>query len=170
MLVSPGGYPYNISWSQGVAENFAVTWDVNKLNERNIIYDNTKLGVVVFVQNDENEGTREVYQAAFAKLPELEKTIITGIEDELNVKLFEDANIYPNPAQNYINVSLSDQLTRDLDWSVFDQRGVELLNGTFNAGEDSFEIDAKSLPNGLHIFIVTSGTDYQTVRKIIIHH
>ena len=167
-MLPPGGYPYNLSWSQGLAQNFTVTWDVNNLNEENQIYDKTKLGVVVFVQNDVNEGTREVYQAAFAKLHELEKTIITGLEDELDVKKFEDATIYPNPAQNYFNVSLSDKLTMDLDWSVIDQRGVKLLNGNFKAVEDSFEIDANSLPNGLYMFIVTSNTDYKTIRKIII--
>jgi len=167
-MLPPGGYPYQLSWTKGMSQNLSITWDVNKLNEGNVIYDKSKLGVVVFVQNDVNEGTREIYQAAFAKLPELEKTIITGLEDELNVKKFENANIYPNPAQNYFKVSLADQLTMDLDWAIIDQRGVELLNGTFKAGEDSFEIDAINLPVGLHLFVVADGTDYNTIRKIII--
>jgi hypothetical protein len=146
-----------------------VIWDVNQLNKGNIIYDTTKLGVVVFVQNSVNEGTREVYQAAFKKLPVLRNTVITGLEDELNVKKFEDATIYPNPAQDYFNVSLSDELTKNLDWMIIDQRGVELLNGTFEADEGLFEVDTKKLPVGLHMFIVTSGSDYKTIRKIIIN-
>jgi hypothetical protein len=168
-MLPQGGYPYSLSWSQGMSQNFTVTWDLNKLNEGNEIYDKTKLGVVVFVQNDVNEGTREVYQTGFEKLPELEKTVITGLEDELNVKKFEDATIYPNPAQNYFNVSLTDQLTMDLDWSIIDQRGIELLNGTFKAGEELFEIDTNRLPNGLHMFIIAGGADYKTIRKIIIN-
>jgi len=123
---------------------------------------------VAFVQNDVNQGTREVYQTVFEKLPVLQKTVITGLEDELNIKIIEAANIYPNPAKNYFNVSLSDQLTTDLAWRIIDQRGVELLSGTFESGEDYFEIDTKLLPNGLHMFIVSSGSDYNTIRKIVI--
>ena len=168
-MMPAGGYPYQLSWTQGMSETIQVAWDVDNLNEGSVIYDKSKLGVVAFVQNGVNEGTREIYQAAFTKLPELEASpVITGLEDELNVKKFEEANIYPNPAQYYFNVSLPDQLTMDLDWTIIDQRGVELLRGTFEAGEDLFEIDANSLPIGLHMFVVSSGTDYKTIRKIII--
>ena len=168
-MLPPGGYPYQNAWTKGMSQTLNLIWDLNKLNEENVIYDKSKLGIVVFVQNNVNEGTREVYQAAYANLPELEESpVITGIEEELNIQKFEDATIYPNPAQYYFNVSLSDQLTMNLDWIIIDQRGVELMNGTFEAGEDSFEIDAKTLPVGLHMFIVTSGTEYKTIRKIII--
>ena len=102
---------------------------------------------------------REVYQTVYAKLPELEKITITGLEEELNVRRFEDATIYPNPAQNYFKVSMSDDLTTDLDWVIYDQLGASLLNGTFTAGESIFEVDSKSLPVGLHLLAVTNGSD-----------
>jgi hypothetical protein len=167
-MIPPTGRGYNINWTQGMSEQFTIDWDLNLLNKGNQIYDNTKLGIVVFVQNGVNEGTNEVYQVVFEKLPALEKTIITGLEDELNVKKFEEANIYPNPAQNYFNVALSEEITKDLNWMIVDQRGVELLKGTFIAGEDTFEVDTQKLPNGLHMFIVTGANDYKTIRKIII--
>ena len=167
-MLPDGGQPFSKNWSSDMTENFVVRWDVNELSDSNIIYDTTALGVIVFIQNDINEGSREVYQALYAPLPVLQKTVITGLEDELNVKKFEDAQIFPNPMQNYFNVSLSDQITKDLDWMILDQRGVELERGAFLSGEDFFEVDIKEIPNGLHLFIVSSGSDYKTIRKIII--
>jgi len=167
-MLPAGGYPYQHTWTPGMSRNLRMEWDLNLLNEENVIYDKSKLGVVVFIQNNVNEGSREVYQAEFMKLHELEQVIITGIEDELNVKKFADAVIYPNPAQHYFNVSLEDYLTLELNWTIIDQRGVTLLDGVFEAGESTYQIDTKSLPEGLHMFIVSSGSDYKTIRKIII--
>ena len=70
-------------------------------------------GRSALIQNNVNEGTREVYQSGFEKLPILHPSVITGLEDDLNVKQFKEANIYPNPAQNYINVSLGGKLQVD---------------------------------------------------------
>ena len=167
-MLPKGGEPYALNWTRGMSENFTVSWDLNKLAESNVIYDNSKLGIIVFIQNDVNEGSREVYQSGFATLPALQKTIITGLDDELNVNKFKNAVIYPNPAQNYFNVTLSDQLTTDLDWAIVDQRGVKLQSGTFISGEDFFEVDVKELPNGLHMFVVSSGDHNKAIRKIII--
>ena len=163
-----GGWVYDMNWLRGDSKDTATHWDLNELLENNEIYDPTKLGLVVFVQNDVNEGSREVYQAVYTKLPILKKTVITGLEEELNIKRIEEANIYPNPAQNYFHVALSDQLTQDLEWKMVDQRGVELMHGTFESGEDSFDINTRNIPNGLHLFIVTGGDDYKAIRKIII--
>ena len=163
-----GGKPYNQYWTPGMSETFTTHWDMNELLNGNRIYDNNRLGIIAFVQNDENEVAKEVYQAIFAKLPVLDRTVITGIQDELNVKKFENATIYPNPAQNYFNVSLSDQLTMDLEWSILDQRGVELSSGTFISGESMFEIDTKSLSNGLYMFIVSGGKDFKYFRKVVV--
>ena len=163
-----GGKQFDTYWTPGMSETFSTYWDVNELLGSNFIYDNTKLGVVVFIQNGENEIDKEVYQATFTQLPVLSNTIITGLEDKLNVKKFETANIYPIPAQNYFNVTLSDQLTIDLDWSIIDQRGIQLLDGTFGSGEDTFEVDTHSLPNGLYMFVVSGGTDIKYIRKLII--
>ncbi len=166
-MLPKGGVDYSLNWTDGMSENFTVNWDLNELAFD--VYDSTRFGIVVFIQNDENEGSKEIYQAAYEKLPILSKDpVITGLEDEINVKKFESANIYPIPAQNYFNVALSDQLTIDLDWKIIDQRGVQLLGGTFRSGEDTFEVDTNSLPNGLHMFIISSSSDFQTIRKIII--
>jgi hypothetical protein len=145
-----------------------VNWDLDKLSKNNVIYDTTKLGLVVFVQNDVNNGTREVYQSAFEKLPTLKKTIITGLEDELNISKIRDAEIYPNPAQNYLKVSVSDELTNEVDWVIFDQRGVRLLNGTFAEGEKLYDLNVSSLPNGLHLMVVENENGGRVIRKIII--
>ena len=163
-----GGLSYNRSWSQNDIEEFGVVWDMNELESSNTIYDNRNLGVVVFVQNNVNEGSREVYQAQFTRLSALEIDRITGLEDELDVGRFKDANLYPNPASDYINVSVSDYLNSDVDWKIVDQRGVLLQQGIFNSGENNFEIDTSTLPDGLFLLIASKGSEFRTIRKIVI--
>jgi hypothetical protein len=109
-----------------------------------------------------------VYQSVFTKLPVLQKDPITGIEEELNIEKFVNASIYPNPAQNYFNVSLSDELTLDMEWVIVNQLGVQLKSGKFESGENNYEVDTRSIPNGLHMFIISGGDDYKTIRKIVI--
>jgi hypothetical protein len=167
-MLPSGGRLIDLNWQAGISNAFEVNWDLNKLNKGNEIYDATNLGVVVFVQNAVNQGSREIYQAVYAKLPVLKKTLVTGLEDELNIKKIQDASIYPNPANNYFNVALSSELTQDMDWVIVDQRGVELLRGKFVSGEDTYEVDAKDLPNGLHMMIVSANDDSNVVRKVII--
>ena len=167
-MLPSGGRLIDISWQSGTSNTFEVNWDLNKLNKENEIYDNTKLGVIVFIQNAVNQGSREIYQVVYSKLPVLENTIITGLEDELNARRIQDADIYPNPAQNYFNISLSNELSKDMDWTIIDQRGVELLRGEFAAGEDLYEVDTRKLPNGLHMMIVSGDNDHKVIRKVII--
>jgi hypothetical protein len=167
-MLPSGGLLVDQSWQKGTTYNLPLTWDLNKLNKENFIYDTTKLGVVVFVQNAVNEGSREIYQAVYQKLPVIQNTIITGLEEELNAKRIENADIYPNPADYYFNVALTSELTQDMDWVIIDQRGVELLRGNFAAGEDLYEVDANALPNGLHMMIFNGNNDYHVIRKIII--
>lgn len=158
----------DITWTKGTSRSFTVNWDLDKLSENNVIYDSTRLGLVAFVQNDVNNGTREVYQAEFSKLPILHKTIITGLDDELNIALIRDAEVYPNPAQNYLKVAVSEEITRNMDWVIYDQRGVQLLRGAFVAGEKLYDLNVSSLPNGLHLMVVAGDDDTKVIRKIII--
>jgi hypothetical protein len=167
-MLPSGGRLIDMNWQNGMTSSFDVTWDLNKLNKENVIYDNTKLGVIVFVQNAVNRGSREIYQVVYSKLPVLENTIITGLEDELNARRIQDADIYPNPANNYFNLSLSSELSKDMDWVIIDQRGVELLRGHLKAGGDLYEVDAQKLPNGLHMMIVSGENDHKVIRKVII--
>jgi hypothetical protein len=155
------------NWQEGTQYQIPFEWSPAKIGIENI-YDPTRLGVVIFVQNAVNQGTREIYQAIYRKIDGLNVSPITGLEDELNAKRIETADIYPNPAQNYFNVALSSELTQDMDWVIIDQRGVELLRGKFEDGRALYEVDANSLPNGLHMMIFNGNKDYKVIRKIII--
>ncbi|NJN26506.1 MAG: T9SS type A sorting domain-containing protein, partial [Cyclobacteriaceae bacterium] len=167
-MLPAGGYPYNISWNAATTQSFTVTWDLNNLSKENTIYDGSKLGVVVFVQNDVNEGSREIYQSVFARLPFLQNTVVTGLEDDLDLRKITEAAIYPIPAQDYFMVSLPEPLSKDLQWSVVDQRGVELIQGTYAQGQSEFKMDTQSLPNGLFLLKIAGKDELNAIRKIII--
>jgi molybdopterin biosynthesis enzyme MoaB len=168
-LLPSGGLLIDQNWEKGQTFDTQLVWDLNQLTEGNVIYDTTKLGVIVFVQNARNEGTREIYQAVYQKLPIIQNTIITGLEDELNAKRIENADIYPNPADSYFNVALSSELTQDMDWVIIDQRGVELLRGNFTAGENLYEVNATALSNGFYMMVFSGSEDHHVIRKIIIN-
>jgi len=169
-LIPIGGKTYQVDWAPGTSRVFKTYWDLNELFDDNMIYDTTRLGLVTFVQNDNNEGSREVYQAVFNKLPNLQENPITGLEEEINLGKIESANLYPNPAQDYFQISLGEALTMELDWVIIDQLGVELKRGKFKSGGSKFDIDTRRIPDGLHMFIVSSGTDFRTIKKIVIQH
>ncbi|NME69677.1 T9SS type A sorting domain-containing protein [Flammeovirga aprica] len=74
---------------------------------------------------------------------------ITIKEDEvLAVDVLEalEVNVYPNPAQNYINLDLKQPVTA-LTISIFDVNGKLLLNTIYNNNA----IDISSLPKGVNI-------------------
>jgi predicted Zn-dependent protease len=168
-LLPSGGLLIDQTWEVNDTYSTQLVWDLNQLNEGNEIYDTTKLGVIVFVQNAANEGSREIYQAIFEKLPVIQPTPITGLDDDLNARRIAEAEIYPNPADQHFNVALSGKLTSDVAWVIVDQRGIELQNGVFYKGEDLYQVDAAALPAGLHMMIFSSSEDHRVIRKIIIN-
>jgi hypothetical protein len=168
-LLPSGGLLIDQTWEVNDTYSTQLVWDLNQLNEGNEIYDTTKLGVIVFVQNAANEGSREIYQAIFEKLPVIQPTPITGLDDDLNARRIAEAEIYPNPADQHFNVALSGKLTSDVAWVIVDQRGIELQNGVFDKGEDLYQVDAAALPAGLHMMIFSSSEDHRVIRKIIIN-
>jgi hypothetical protein len=168
-LLPSGGLLIDQRWEVNDTHSTQLVWDLNQLNEGNEIYDTTKLGVIVFVQNAANEGSREIYQAIFEKLPVIQPTPITGLDDDLNARRIAEAEIYPNPADQHFNVALSGKLTSDVAWVIVDQRGIELQNGVFDEGEDLYQVDAAALPAGLHMMILSSSEDHRVIRKIIIN-
>ncbi len=164
-MLPSGGTHFTKNWSAGDTESVSEIWDVNELN----LYDSSKLGVIVLIQNAINEGDNEVHQTIYLDLPVKYSDGVTGIiEDKMNLKLFDESTIYPNPAKDQFSVSLDTYITRDMEWNITNQLGVRLLEGTFKAGEDAFIIDTSSLPNGLFVFMVEAENELKVIKKVLI--
>ncbi len=173
MLPSPGGTVIRRTWNIGDEESFTELWNLNGLN----IYDGKKLGVVVFVQNPKdlvpgnapnNTLNNRIFQAAYAKLPEKNPAPITGLDDELISISGKNISLYPNPTKKYFTVSFGDKLNSDYKWKIVDQRGVQLMHGQFDKGDDKFELNISDLIDGVYMFMITDEKKVYVTRKLMI--
>lgn len=153
MLPNPGGLAENGPWIKGQTKTYTFDWSTTGFR----IYDKTKLAAVAFVQSGNAQGNpaNQIYQSAYLKLPPKGPDPITGLEDEVIEQLVKSSTVFPNPSKNYFYVSFDQILSSDLKWKILNQNGVEIGAGIFAAGEHTFEVDARILPNGMFILLIS---------------
>lgn len=87
---------------------------------------------------------------------------VTGIENNAFV------NVFPNPANNIINIAFDVQSTETLSLSFYDLSGKQVLNKqTAISGFDKETVDVSTLPSGIYFLNLRSESIQQT-QKIII--
>jgi hypothetical protein len=62
--------------------------------------------------------------------------------------------VYPNPAQNNVQVSLTDKTINEI--AVYDLQGKELKHLSLNSRKNTATLDVSNLPNGIYIIKVNS--------------
>jgi hypothetical protein len=93
-----------------------------------------------------------------SNISEIKVVTISGV---LNSELI---NLYPNPALNYITVSLPDGLQyENIDISILDQMNRPVLSKVFNT--QSFEVNLSQLKPGLYNIVITS-ENFKTSKKV----
>ena len=83
------------------------------------------------------------------------------INGPLSVNEFDNiqVNIYPNPTQSKINLSLN--YAKEVDYELFSPLGKQLMNGTFTSSNE--EIDLSNLPS--NIYFLKVGNQFHKVLK-----
>ena len=158
LLPNAIGIEFENGFQSRVTENLNVSWQVEDL------FDTDELGVVVFVQNNE---TSEVYQSAFVDVTETKLPgVITNVEDDLEVFTL---SVFPNPADQFLNVTTSRINTEDIFYQIIDQRGVILQSGELPAGSQEYEIPVDNLIDGGY-YVILQSSDFVAQRKIVILH
>jgi len=82
-----------------------------------------------------------------------------------------DLSIYPNPASNFINVSLqTSNHIQNVLIKAFNNSGTMVYNQSFSMGSSEFltEIDISNFPSGLYLFSVEPQNGQTVTRKIVI--
>jgi hypothetical protein len=74
------------------------------------------------------------------------------------------ANIYPNPANNYIELEFTSHQASKVQYSVVNALAKQLLNATakVSAGKTKVKLDVTSYPAGLYL-IKVHNAQYNTV-------
>lgn len=94
-----------------------------------------------------------------AKRPQLEITYTTvsvGLNNVLNESYLE---IYPQPAADVVNVEYIANTSADVQYSLYDMRGVKVAQGNAraDAGSNRLQLQLANLPSGVYVFTMTDG-------------
>jgi predicted nucleic acid-binding Zn ribbon protein len=114
---------------------------------------------IVSAADDNGQSTVE---AAVDDVFIYDKTV-TGVHDVAPAK----ANVYPNPANNEIRVSLSKNTKGSI--SLTDVTGKELMKLDVNLNNTEYTIPAKSLTNGTYMVTIRSDKSIQTSKVVVAH-
>ena len=140
----PGIEGYQLNFSQESTQTFIT--DIGL--EEDYVAENCE--VVVFIENME---TKEIYQGTSQAL--LQST--TGTK---NIA-FQDVNIYPNPANDFVNINSE---TPILSVKLCNLTGQMIRQKSFN--ENSVKFDTSGVDDGLYILQVSTGKN--TINKRIV--
>jgi hypothetical protein len=125
----------------------------------------SQLAIVAFVQDEE---TREVYQAAIDMNPaNLPVVNITGAEDAEYAKKI---NLFPNPANNDLNIQLPAGVTKNTPMQMIDTYGRTVVENSFAPGENNKVINTSELTEGVYIMQMSTPDGKTARRKIMVIH
>lgn len=94
--------------------------------------------------------------------------IVTGIDLTLGVEqdAFAKFDLWPNPAGDRLNISLSGEEGDDVFVSVFDMQGKRLVNNQISGLNTTTSLDVSSLSAGIYFVKVLRG-EKEAVRKFV---
>lgn len=145
MYPDANGTTVNNTWTVGQTQSITLKGKVPDYVNKT----SPSLRFVVFVQDDAN---KKIEQAGIKSLG-----ATTSIENVVNAQTFE---LYPNPAEGLLNVSIDAVAKADITYNVTNivgQQVTENIQATLNKGNNRQSINIASLANGVYILNIISG-------------
>ena len=118
--------------------------------------------VIVFVQNIQ---TKEVLQTRMRQDGTASSAIVTGVETPYENYL----RIYPNPADEALNIILPAPVKDETPVKLFDTFGRQIYSGTFHSGEHVKTLDTKSLSSGVYLIQLSTPEGLVQKKAIVAH-
>jgi len=89
---------------------------------------------------------------------QLYSLILSGSGTTLATKqyLFENVNVFPNPAKNTLNVSLPAEIATGVSYEIFDVNGKKVKSVSNKADAQAISIDISNMATGLYILKLKS--------------
>lgn len=166
LLPDAAGTRFIKAWNKDEpAEARSFEWMPTNLSTLSQQNGGANLGVVAFIQH---ERSREVMQAVYTPLAGgYVSPIVTGIEPGL---VFDKFSIYPNPANNFLNVRFTEALREPVNISLTDQLGKMLNKTSLQIGQQETSITTTDFSPGLYFLQIESPSGMKIRQKIIIVH
>jgi hypothetical protein len=120
--------------------------------KENSVEDFNNLIAVVWVQNPT---TKEVYQSALS-------SFTIGMDKAERDNLIK--SVYPNPAQNQVNIDLNMEQSENVDVSIFNTLGQIVINKQFGSlnGANTLKINLGNLSQGIYFVKIQVGNKIYT--------
>lgn len=158
MLPSPAGHAITTDILPGAANAYhaeELTWD--RAN-------GTK--VVVFIQKVDGSD-KEVYQAAIIKPVGGSPSVVTGTEDP---EYAEHVQLYPNPANQVVNIQLPAAVTKPTPVTMIDAFGRIIYESVFQTGEKTKTVSTTSFADGIYMLQLAAPQGSKVVKKVMVTH
>ena len=159
MLPSPDGFNFtgNVTAGSFMAE-YSAEWEVSG------VYHPDRLRAIVYVQD---ESDRRVLQAAIIDInPKI--NVVTGIEEQFLSG--EDFALYPNPANNQVNIVFDRPLQKSANFRLIDQTGKILMDGGLSVGTREFPVETTELASGVYFISISDDAVTLKPRRLIVVH
>ncbi|MBR9921584.1 MAG: T9SS type A sorting domain-containing protein [Bacteroidetes bacterium] len=95
--------------------------------------------------------------------------LIENITGTMDPKLDQNIRVYPNPADQVLEVRIEGEVLRDLTFVLYDATGRKYRVAERQLAEDRFVLPVDNLANGLYLLQIVQ-EDRFTTRRIIIQH
>lgn len=98
---------------------------------------------------------------------ELKMAVITG-NREIDLGN-NQIQVYPNPANDIINVSYSGLSNENLEYRIVDLRGVVKQSGNFSKDENTIQLNRQKLGDGFYLLVIEKDSEQKYVGKLLIN-
>lgn len=164
-LYSPAGISF-IEWDANETYDFDPTWDDSPVDPSILSeYENAEL--VVFVQD---RISKEVYQVEtsplWSGLLDPEALREGGFAERLDPVL----RIYPNPANDELNIDFGQVLADHAQIRLLDMQGRPVQKRSLNSGKAFYKVDLQNLSSGMYYLELYNTEKSIHRQKIVVRH
>ncbi|MEL7534295.1 MAG: T9SS type A sorting domain-containing protein, partial [Bacteroidota bacterium] len=165
-LYSPAGIPI-FDWQENETYDFDPSWDEHAPIDPSILSEYENAELVVFVQDRIGKG---VFQVETSPLWSglLDPTALRegGFAERLDPEL----RIYPNPANDELNLDFGQALADDLQIRLLDMQGRPVQQRSLNPGKAFYKVDLQKLSAGMYYLELYNRENSIHRQKIVVRH
>ncbi|NLA23653.1 MAG: T9SS type A sorting domain-containing protein [Bacteroidales bacterium] len=94
------------------------------------------------------------------------QSVISVTAIEINEYKDFNINVFPNPANSFVNVNIKSENFQAFKYQLFDTNGKLLQNQTFD--KQNIQIDVQNFPKGIYFLKVYHQKEHYSTHKLII--
>jgi len=122
---------------------------------------------VIWVEDRVNDKVKVLHSTTTVNIDARINTAVQENTSNTDNSTLFSAQLYPNPAQDYFNLSFEQPLEQTASFHIFDMNGVIIQTGEIQQGLQSFQFNTYNLPQAPYVISVQTPT-HRIQRKFVI--